>query len=89
MGHHVDTIVTPHDLYWQLGNTPFAREARYAELVNHGLSQRQHAELLESVLKGWPLGEARFVENLQKQTVRRVVRRSAGRPRSKLISPEA
>lgn len=83
VGHHVDKLVTPHALYWGLGNTPFAREARYAELVSHGLGKPQNAELIESVLKGWPLGDAQFVEGLQKQTLRRVVRRRPGRPQSK------
>ncbi len=31
-------LVTPHALYWALGNTPFAREAAYAELVQAGIS---------------------------------------------------
>jgi len=85
VGHHVDKLITPHALYWGLGNTPFAREARYAELVGHGLSMKQQTELIESVLKGWPLGDAQFVEDVQKLTVRRVVRRRAGRPPSKRI----
>lgn len=83
VGHHVDKLVTPHERYWGLGNTPFAREARYAELVSHGLLARQHTELIESVLKGWPLGDAQFIDGVQKQTLRRVVRRHAGRPPSK------
>ncbi|PTU31269.1 transposase [Stenotrophobium rhamnosiphilum] len=86
VGHHVDKLVTPHALYWGLGNTPFAREARYAELVSLGLNTQQHTELMESVLKGWPLGDAKFVEGVQKQTLRRVVRRRAGRPQSKQLS---
>jgi len=86
VGHHVDKLLTPHALYWGLGNTPFAREARYAELVGHGLSMKQHTELMESVLKGWPLGDAQFVEDVQKLTLRRVVRRRAGRPPAKRLS---
>lgn len=83
VGHRVDKLVTPHALYWQLGNTPFAREARYAELVTHGLTSRQQSDLVEGILKGWPLGDAHFMEGLQKQTARRVVRRRSGRPRIK------
>jgi putative transposase len=83
VGHHADKRVTPHALYWQLGNTPFAREVRYAELVGQGVTPRQQAELTDSLLKGWPLGEPAFVAGLQKQTERRVIRRRAGRPYSK------
>jgi putative transposase len=30
LGQRIDKLVTPHALYWALGNTPFAREAAYA-----------------------------------------------------------
>jgi putative transposase len=32
---------TPHPLFWELGNTPFAREAAYAELVHAGITVAQ------------------------------------------------
>lgn len=83
-GHYVglrhDPLLTPHVLYWQLGNTPFAREARYAERVTQGVSAEQQQALTESALKGWALGEPDFVAELQKRTRRRVVREHAGRP---------
>lgn len=79
-GLRVDKLVKPHPLYWELGNTPFAREAAYAELVNQGVTPQQQAALTESALKGWALGEADFVANLQKRTDRRVSRDAAGRP---------
>jgi putative transposase len=89
VGHHVDKLLSPHARNWQLGNTPFEREARYAELVNHGLTSRQQAELVEAVIKGWPLGEMGFVKGLQEQTLRRVVRQRAGRPRSSVAKSVA
>jgi putative transposase len=79
-GLRVDKLVKPHPLYWELGNTPFAREAAYAELVNQGVTPQQQAQLTDSALKGWALGEPDFVANLQKRTDRRVVRNAAGRP---------
>ena len=75
--------VTPHPLYWQLGNTPFAREAAYVELVRQGIDAKSQAALTDSALKGWALGDARFVEGLQKNTDRRLQRRKAGRPAAK------
>jgi putative transposase len=81
VGHHIDRLISPHAAHWSLGNTPFEREARYAELVGQGLGMRQQAELVEAVIKGWPMGEAGFFEWLQKQTARRLVRRRAGRPK--------
>ena len=79
-GQRHDRLITPHALYWQLGNTPFAREAAYAELVRAGLSPAQQQALTQSALRGWALGDASFVAELQRRTERRVSKASAGRP---------
>ncbi len=82
--HHVglrsDPLVTPHPLYWAMGNTPFAREQAYAQLVDAGLSATQQAELRHAVHSGWALGSADFIEDLQRRTARRMARATAGRP---------
>jgi putative transposase len=83
IGRVLDRLVTPHPLYWALGNTPFAREAAYAELVRAGLSAQLLSELTQSVLSGWALGETVFVAELQKMTHRRVAKVPAGRPITK------
>ena len=80
IGQRIDKLITPHALFWALGNTPFAREAAYAELVQRGVSAVQQSALTDSVLSGWALGGENFVANLQKKTGRRVVRGVAGRP---------
>ncbi len=82
VGLRNDNLVRPHPLYWHLGNTPFAREAAYADLVGQGVSAKLRSELTESVLKGWALGEVQFLSQLQKQTSRRLAPARAGRPRS-------
>jgi putative transposase len=83
-GHYVglrsDPLITPHALVWELGNTPFAREATYAELVQSGINPVQQAALTAATLHGWALGGADFVADLQNKTQRRVARSSAGRP---------
>ena len=83
-GHYIglrtDPLVTPHPLYWDLGNTPFAREAAYTELVQAGISPEIQAALTQSALRGWALGERDFVAELQKRTQRRVSQAAAGRP---------
>jgi putative transposase len=80
IGMRDDKLVTPHALYWSLGNTPFAREAAYAELVAAGIGAQQQQALTNSALQGWALGEADYVEELQKRTARRVTKAKAGRP---------
>ncbi len=83
-GHYAglrsDKVITPHPLIWALGNTPFAREAAYAELVQSGIGPVQQSALTDSVLRGWALGEPGFVAELQKKTPRRVTKSAAGRP---------
>ena len=79
-GLRTDKLITPHPLIWELGNTPFAREAAYAELVQSGLSSGQQTALTDATLRGWALGDPDFVADLQKRTQRRVSQISAGRP---------
>jgi putative transposase len=83
-GHYAglrsDRLISPHPLYWELGNTPFAREAAYARLVQEGLSAVQQQELTDSALKGWALGSPAFIAELQKKTDRRLSKAKAGRP---------
>ena len=80
LGVRTDRLITPHALYWELGNTPFAREAAYAELVQNGINPVQQAALTDATLSGWALGEPDFVADLQKRTERRVAKSGAGRP---------
>ncbi len=81
IGQRQDKLITSHPLAWGLGNTPFAREAAYASLVQGGLVHREQTAITESVLYGWALGDADFVVSLQKKTSRRVVKGQAGRPK--------
>lgn len=80
LGARIDKLITPHALVWALGNTPFAREAAYADLVQAGISTAQQQALTDSALRGWALGAPEFVESLQKKTTRRVSKGTAGRP---------
>lgn len=82
-GTRSDKLITPHSLFWELANTPFGREAAYAELVKADVTVDQLAAMTRSVLAGWALGEPDFVEELQKRTERRVKKAKAGRPASK------
>jgi len=80
LGQRIDKLVTPHALYWALGNTPFAREAAYAALVQAGIGSSEQAALTDAALTGWALGDADFVAELQKKSPRRVAKGRPGRP---------
>jgi putative transposase len=81
-GQRLEPWLTPHPLYWELGNTPFAREMAYANLVQAGIASVQQTALTDATLSGWALGEPDFVADLQKRTPRRVSKTTAGRPPS-------
>ena len=82
IGVRMDRLLRPHALYWALGNTPFAREAAYAALVQTGIGSTEQAALTAATLGGWALGSEDFVKHLQGRTPRRVTPGQAGRPKS-------
>ncbi|MDB5964449.1 MAG: transposase [Polaromonas sp.] len=90
-GHYVglrtDRLITPHPLWWSLGNTPFAREAAYADRVRQGLARAAEEALTASVLGGWALGSPGFMAELKRQSGRRAHRATPGRPRVTRLLP--
>lgn len=79
-GLRSDALISPHALFWALGNTPFARDAAYVKAVEAGLDRDTQEQISHSALRGWALGEPEFIENLQQKTERRVMRQKSGRP---------
>lgn len=84
-GAQVDGMLRLHPAYWSLGDTPFAREAAYALLLDRGPTQEVQEVVLGASLKGWVLGSDSFVQSLQHQTHRRLQRQKAGRPSTKAV----
>jgi len=76
-----DTMISEHPLFWALGNTPFAREAAYREIVETGVRRDTEQAITESTLKGWVLGAdgSAFAGQALK---RRATPLPRGRPRS-------
>ncbi|MDD0810334.1 transposase [Curvibacter sp. RS43] len=87
IGRQVDRLITPHPVYWQLGNTPFAREVAYARQVAEGLSALESQALSQATQQGWLLGDAAFVDAWQPKVERRLTRRLAGRPAKARTAP--
>jgi putative transposase len=81
IGGAPDRLVTPHPLYWDLGNTPFAREQAYAELVARGLPADVQRRLTDDTFRGWAVGDDTFMTTLAERTGRRPAPRAPGRPR--------
>jgi putative transposase len=83
IGRRHQKLITPQSLYWELGNTPFARDLAYADLVRSGIGGSQGEQALTAATtQGWALGDADYVADLQRRTARRVSKERAGRPRA-------
>ena len=80
LGQGRDALVTDPPEYWQLGNTPFEREAAYAALLHRGLPQAEAARIEHAAANGWALGSPDFLAEVAAQLGRPVRPRPRGRP---------
>ncbi|MEI7739904.1 MAG: transposase [Betaproteobacteria bacterium] len=80
-GQARDPLIHAPEGIWELGNTPFARESQYAEMVQNGPSVSQVVQIAQALESGWPLGSTEFVANLQSLTMRRLSPLKPGRPK--------
>jgi putative transposase len=76
-------LVTLHEVpeLWQLGNTPFEREAAYGRLLSQGLPTGLAEKLRRAALGGLAVGTAAFVSDLEQSTGLAAQERRRGRPR--------
>jgi putative transposase len=83
--HHLglarSSLITEHELYWSLGNTPFEREHAYRDFMAQGVPPSDQAQFTEAVLRGRPLGRESFLAPLMLNHEAVVNRRPRGRPR--------
>lgn len=78
-----DRLVTPHPLFWELGNTPFAREEAYGELISAGISRDTREALAGATHRGWGLGDGEYLAELERRGSRRTAPLAPGRPPAK------
>ncbi|QJE00103.1 transposase [Massilia forsythiae] len=79
-GVRTDALITDHAKFWELGNTPFQREAAYNALAQQGLAMDQLEAIDGAVQKGAALGSHAFKTELEKKTRRRILPAKRGRP---------
>jgi putative transposase len=88
--HHIglkmDALITDHPLFWDMGNTPFQREAVYKERMAQLIPVAEIQAMTNATLKGWILGSDRFKAEMMKLTDRRVEPVRRGRPRKQIES---
>ena len=79
-GHGSAAGLTEHRCYWNLGNTPFEREAHYRRLLEVPLTQERRQAIERAALQGWALGQAGFIEAMSRRAKRRLQPLPPGRP---------
>lgn len=81
LGIRPDSRLVDPAVYWSLGNTPFERQARYAETLRTHLPLEQTGEWLAATRSGWPLGPEDVLDALESELPARALRaRPRGRP---------
>src|SRR3546814_2103670 len=69
-----DALVTDHPDYWQDGNTPFARQAKYSQRLAQGLSAQQSRRIQDALFGQWVLGEPDFLAQIESRADRKSTR---------------
>lgn len=75
------TVLTDPASYWEMGNTPFARQAQYQNALHKGLSASEHNQIERAVFGQWAVGGDEFKRWLAARSTRRPVPAPRGRPR--------
>jgi putative transposase len=83
--HHLglrrDPLVTEHELYWSLGNTPFEREHAYRDFMAQGVPMAERERFTDAALRGRPLATPAFLKPLVEEHGAVAIQRPRGRPR--------
>lgn len=82
LGRH-DPLLTPHEIYLALGDSPAQRQAAYRSIVAEAISDDELAEIRAYVRQQRALGSDRFQARIEAELGRCARVRQACRPRSK------
>ncbi len=89
VGHETSPLVSDHALYWGLRNTPFERQAVYAQMSEATPDRALVERIVDATDRGWVLGDDAFARSIETQATRRLQPRRRGRPYGKLtLSPK-
>lgn len=71
-------LITPHDLYMRLGQTPSQRQAGYRALFDGYMPLHTLDEIRDATNKAWVLGDVQFQQQVEEMTGRSASRRQRG-----------
>lgn len=81
-GGRLDDLISPHREYLKLGEDRKERARAYRDLFKQKLSAETVEQITEATLKGWALGDDKFVRKIEDISGRRATQLPKGRPRS-------
>jgi len=71
-------MISPHDLYLQLGDNDDARQANYRALFDVPIETRELDEIRHATNKSWVLGSDKFKERIEAVSARQVQPKARG-----------
>jgi len=84
LAHHLgalrDPLITEPPAYWQLGNTPFEREAAHRSVLERGLGREVTTAIEDKLLKGWAWAQDMVLDEWS-ELGRRTIPLKRGRPK--------
>jgi putative transposase len=75
-----DKLLTSHEQYDRLGNSPEQRQEAYRDLFRSELDSSELAEIRNTANRGWPLGGERFKDEIEHALKRAARPPRRGRP---------
>lgn len=82
-----DALLTPHEVYASLGRGEAARLAAYRALFRSELDAEAIGDIRMALDQGQPLGNSRFLANIERATGQRREVKPRGRPRKPATVP--
>jgi putative transposase len=79
-----NTLLTPHSLYLQLGESDQQRQAAYRALFGPQLERAAIDDIRLTLNQNQPLGNGRFLDEIERMTGQRREPRPRGRPRKEV-----
>lgn len=82
----LDPVLSEHDCFGRLGDTPEERRDAYRELFCSHIGRRELQEIRETANRGWPLGSDQFKDKIERVLHRAARPEKRGRPTAKMGS---
>jgi len=81
--NHLQELLEPHSIYQRLAGSDFERKSRYQKLFSNYVDRDCLRYIRESLNRELVTDNSRFIDDIEKQTNRKIRLGKAGRPKHK------